>query len=108
MRLCNHEYQTGDTYYHSINALLRQIQEVRGSYPPSGNASRVQSADAVTPICQTLPSPPINRALPIRLFRRIEVPENPSFNLIGRVLGPRGLTVRELETRFSCRIYVSD
>uniref|UniRef100_A0AC34FE39 K Homology domain-containing protein n=1 Tax=Panagrolaimus sp. ES5 TaxID=591445 RepID=A0AC34FE39_9BILA len=116
MRLCNHEYQSNESYHHAINALLRQIQEIRGSFPhpPShssssgggSGASRVSSADFITPICQTLPSPPISRSLPHRLFRRIEVPENPAFNLIGRVLGPKGLTIRELETRFQCRIYV--
>uniref|UniRef100_A0A914Z2C3 K Homology domain-containing protein n=1 Tax=Panagrolaimus superbus TaxID=310955 RepID=A0A914Z2C3_9BILA len=111
MRLCNHEYQSNESYHHAINALLRQIQEIRGSFSPppsssSGGASRVSSADFITPICQTLPSPPISRTLPHRLFRRIEVPENPAFNLIGRVLGPKGLTIRELETRFQCRIYV--
>uniref|UniRef100_A0A914KL16 K Homology domain-containing protein n=1 Tax=Meloidogyne incognita TaxID=6306 RepID=A0A914KL16_MELIC len=37
---------------------------------------------------------------------RIYLPENPSFKIIGRILGPRGNSLRQLEAETRCRIVI--
>uniref|UniRef100_A0A7E4W1K5 KH domain-containing protein n=1 Tax=Panagrellus redivivus TaxID=6233 RepID=A0A7E4W1K5_PANRE len=116
MRLCNHEYAANESYYHAINALLREIQDARipsspsstvvAASPSSSSENSAVSSPSALKIQPIMPPPPQTRDMPFTASRRIPIPENPHFNLIGRILGPRGLTVRELETKYQCRIYV--
>uniref|UniRef100_A0A7E4W4M4 KH domain-containing protein n=1 Tax=Panagrellus redivivus TaxID=6233 RepID=A0A7E4W4M4_PANRE len=116
MRLCSHEYAANESYYHAINALLREITNANISSPPPASVvtaslsntsvdSGVSSLPALK-IQPVLPAAPKCRDMPFSMSRQIPIPENPHFNLIGRIVGPRGLTIRELETKYQCRIYV--
>uniref|UniRef100_A0A7E4UPH0 KH domain-containing protein n=1 Tax=Panagrellus redivivus TaxID=6233 RepID=A0A7E4UPH0_PANRE len=37
---------------------------------------------------------------------KIEVPEHPNYNFIGRILGPRGISVRQLEAATGCGVLI--
>uniref|UniRef100_A0AC35GJ89 K Homology domain-containing protein n=1 Tax=Panagrolaimus sp. PS1159 TaxID=55785 RepID=A0AC35GJ89_9BILA len=43
-----------------------------------------------------------------RVLKRLKimVPEHPNYNFIGRILGPRGITVRQLEASSGCGILI--
>ncbi|XP_025098636.1 protein quaking-B-like isoform X3 [Pomacea canaliculata] len=45
---------------------------------------------------------------PVTLSEKIYVPvkDHPEFNFVGRILGPRGMTAKELETQTGCKIMV--
>lgn len=37
---------------------------------------------------------------------RVYLPDNPNFKIIGRILGPRGNSLRQLEAETRCRIVI--
>ncbi|XP_067617363.1 protein held out wings isoform X2 [Eurosta solidaginis] len=53
----------------------------------------------------TLPEP---EGAPIQLNEKVYVPvrEHPDFNFVGRILGPRGMTAKQLEQETGCKIMV--
>ncbi|XP_055906589.1 protein held out wings isoform X2 [Eupeodes corollae] len=53
----------------------------------------------------TLPDP---EGTPITLNEKVYVPvrEHPDFNFVGRILGPRGMTAKQLEQETGCKIMV--
>ncbi|CAM9191216.1 unnamed protein product, partial [Lampetra fluviatilis] len=52
-----------------------------------------------------LPEP---KGSPLQLQEKLFVPvkDYPDFNFVGRILGPRGLTAKQLESETGCRIMV--
>lgn len=38
--------------------------------------------------------------------RKIFIPDHPTYNFIGRILGPRGNSVRRLESLTGCKILI--
>ncbi|VDK57661.1 unnamed protein product, partial [Gongylonema pulchrum] len=42
----------------------------------------------------------------IIMHERVPIPDRPNSKYIGRILGPRGLTVRQLEAQTDCRILI--
>uniref|UniRef100_A0A6J0RIP3 protein held out wings isoform X1 n=1 Tax=Bactrocera dorsalis TaxID=27457 RepID=A0A6J0RIP3_BACDO len=53
----------------------------------------------------TLPEP---EGTPVQLNEKVYVPvrEHPDFNFVGRILGPRGMTAKQLEQETGCKIMV--
>ncbi|XP_014086754.1 protein held out wings isoform X2 [Bactrocera oleae] len=53
----------------------------------------------------TLPEP---EGAPVQLNEKVYVPvrEHPDFNFVGRILGPRGMTAKQLEQETGCKIMV--
>ena len=64
---CHHEYQTSESYQHAINGLLHQIHQARLLSPGVASLGNVSGA---IPLCQTLPSVPINPELAYQSYRR--------------------------------------
>ena len=52
--------------------------------------------------------PPVGPAPIMKQFRRLEVPveQYPNFNFVGRLLGPRGHSLKRVEAQTSCRILI--
>ena len=52
--------------------------------------------------------PPVGPAPIVKQFRRLEVPveQYPNFNFVGRLLGPRGHSLKRVEAQTSCRILI--
>ncbi|VDN38267.1 unnamed protein product [Gongylonema pulchrum] len=40
------------------------------------------------------------------MHEKVPIPERPGSKLIGRILGPRGISVKQLETQTGCRILI--
>lgn len=42
------------------------------------------------------------------MFCKILFPENfdSNYNMIGRILGPRGISIRQMESKFGCKILI--
>uniref|UniRef100_A0AC34QMA7 K Homology domain-containing protein n=1 Tax=Panagrolaimus sp. JU765 TaxID=591449 RepID=A0AC34QMA7_9BILA len=101
--LCQLYYLASSGYHkydHAIHALYQSmmatVNENTSINNPASNSSSFLSV-------LSYKKPRTNNVLKTY---NIKVPENKECNLIGRVLGPRGMTVRELESRFRCRIFV--
>lgn len=41
-----------------------------------------------------------------KLEKKVFIPEHPGYNFIGRILGPRGISIRQLEAATQCDILI--
>uniref|UniRef100_A0A914EKV2 K Homology domain-containing protein n=1 Tax=Acrobeloides nanus TaxID=290746 RepID=A0A914EKV2_9BILA len=41
-----------------------------------------------------------------KLEKKVDIPEHPGYNFIGRILGPRGISIRQLEAATQCGILI--
>ncbi|KAF0287095.1 Protein held out wings [Amphibalanus amphitrite] len=75
--------------------IVSEIAKIRGSlFQISGNAKP-----------EALPEP---QGTVVNLTEKVYVPvrEHPDFNFVGRILGPRGMTAKQLEQETGCKIMV--
>ncbi|XP_043240736.1 protein held out wings-like isoform X4 [Amphibalanus amphitrite] len=82
-------------FLHVERLLDEEIAKIRGSlFQISGNAKP-----------EALPEP---QGTVVNLTEKVYVPvrEHPDFNFVGRILGPRGMTAKQLEQETGCKIMV--
>lgn len=85
-------------FFHVTRLLDTEIQRVRASLIHIDG-----SADNRPPLVLPEPDGPV-----VTKSRKIFVPveKYPDFNFIGRIIGPRGLTIRELQVDCGCNLYI--
>ncbi|XP_031553130.1 protein quaking-like isoform X2 [Actinia tenebrosa] len=89
-------------FLHAERLLDQEINRTRNELF-HGITNGVESSASDTSI--TLPSPSGPR---IKLTEKVFAPvkEYPKFNFVGRVIGPRGMTLREIESQTGCKLLV--
>lgn len=85
-----------NVFNHVERLLDEEISKVRAS---------LFQINGVTKEPLTLPEP---EGEPVTLNEKVYVPvkEHPDFNFVGRILGPRGMTAKQLEQETGCKIMV--
>ncbi|CAG5123101.1 unnamed protein product, partial [Candidula unifasciata] len=84
-----------NVFIHAEKILDEEINRVRlGLFHHQGKREMLDLPDPAGPVVQ----------LQTKLF--VPVKEHPDFNFVGRILGPRGMTAKELEQFTGCKIMV--
>ncbi|XP_052174334.1 KH domain-containing protein At3g08620-like [Diospyros lotus] len=85
------------------------ISNVAGTGPSSWNAlpqERLSGPPGMTMDWQGAPASPSSYT--VRRILRLEIPADayPNFNFVGRLLGPRGNSLKRVEVTTGCRVYI--
>ena len=92
-----------EQYFKELLEEMRQMNRVRDKF---GHAASLLTAEITRVWKIVYKEKTEEEKESVRMQEKIPIPDHPNCNLIGRILGPNGLSVKQLEAETGCEIVI--